>query len=273
MPDSGRIISSGPVDIVLGYELSLFLSVIGLFAGMVVLGRLGSHVASMRASRTPDGAWEGTAVVDSAVFGLLALLIAFSFSGAMSRLEIRRNLVVEEANAIGTAYQRLDLLPKESQPALRATFRRYLDSRLETYRLLPDDEAALSEFKNSKRLQDEIWNQTLLAARDVQPATMLLIPALNEMFDITATRTINAIYMHPPGIVFAMLFGVALLGAALVGYEMAKGKGRIWLHLSVFAAATSFAIYVILDAEYPRLGLIRVDAIDQALVDLGAAIK
>lgn len=230
LSDSGRIIRCGRW-IVVRYELTLFLSVIGLFVGMIVLGRLGSHVPFIRAGRTPEGAWEGTGIVDSAVFGLLALLVAFSFSGAMSRLDIRRNLVVEEANAIGTAYQRLDLLPKESQVALRTTFKRYLDSRLETYRRLPDVEAALSEFRNSKRLQDEIWNQALLAARDIQPATMLLVPALNQMFDITTARTINAIYMHPPGIVFAMLYGVALLGAALVGYEMAKGKGPIWLHL------------------------------------------
>lgn len=266
-------VSVPPTDIIVGYTLSLVLSVLGLFAGMVIVGQLGYQVALRRASRTPEGAWEGTGVVDGAVFGLLALLVAFSFSGAMSGLNIRRNLVIQEANAIATAYERLDLLPPDTQPALRETFRRYLDSRLKSYRLLPDVEAALSEFKNSKRLQGEIWSQTLQAARDTQPARMLLVPALNEMFDIATTRTINAIFVHPPGIVFAMLCGVALLGSALVGYEMAKGRGRIWLHLTVFAAATSFVVYVIVDAEYPRLGLIRVDAIDLALVDLGNIIK
>jgi hypothetical protein len=76
-----------------------------------------------------------------------------------------------------------------------------------------------------------------------------------------------ATQMHPPAVIFVMLFGLALAAALIAGYGMA-GQSRKWLHMLGFAMAVTVVVYVILDLEYPRLGLIRVDAMDQALVDL-----
>ena len=101
---------------------------------------------------------------------------------------------------------------------------------------------------------------------------MLLLPALNDMIDITTTRAMAA-RMHPPLVILAMLFGLGLASALLAGYGMAGGKSRNWLHMIGFAAVMAVAVYVILDIEFPRLGLIRVDAFDQALVELRASMK
>src|SRR5215510_4984847 len=98
-----------------------------------------------------------------AVFALLGLLIAFTFSGAASRFDARRQLVVEEANAIGTAYLRLDLLPAHTQPPLRESFRQYLQTRVEIYRKLPDIAAARQEAAHAVTLQGQIWSQALTA--------------------------------------------------------------------------------------------------------------
>jgi hypothetical protein len=83
---------------------------IGLFLGMLLLQEIGRRIRLRRLARDPDQAEAGFGVVEGAVFGLMGLLIAFTFSGAASRFDTRRQLVVEEANAIGTAYLRLDLL-------------------------------------------------------------------------------------------------------------------------------------------------------------------
>src|SRR6185436_2662580 len=88
---------------------------------------------------------ESLGAVEGAVFGLMGLLIAFTFASAAVRFETRRNLIVEEANDIGTAYLRVDLLPAEVQPALREAFRRYVDVRLEVYRKIPNLTAAQAE--------------------------------------------------------------------------------------------------------------------------------
>jgi len=238
-----------------------------MFAGMLACAEVGRRVARRRATHDPDGAWHGTGVVDAAIFGLFGLVIAFTFSGAASRFDTRRNLIVEEVNAIGTAYLRLDILPVEAQPGLRDGFRRYLDSRIQVYRKYPDAAAVAAELENVKRVESQIWTQALAAERNSAPAARLLLPALNQMFDISTKRTM-AMNMHPPTAIYAMLFGLALIASTIAGYGMARAESRAWFHVIGLAAVVAIVAYVILDIEHPRLGFIRIDALDRALVEL-----
>jgi hypothetical protein len=246
----------------------------GLFFGMLILLETGRRIGVRRLAEDAKGARAGLGVVDGALFSLLGLLVAFTFSSAAARFEARRQLIVMEANDIGTAYLRLDLLPAGAQPALRDLFRRYVDSRLEAYRKMPDLAAAREELARATTLQGEIWAQAVAACRDGggSQATMLLLPALNAMFDITTTRT-AAGQMHQPVIIFFMLGLLALVGSLLAGYGMAGGRTRSWIHILGFAAAMTISVYVILDLEYPRLGFIRVDAMDQVLVEVRQSMK
>jgi hypothetical protein len=245
-----------------------------LFLGMLVLLETGRRIALRRLAQDPEGARQGLAVVEGAVFSLLGLLLAFTFSGAATRFEGRRHLIVEEANNIGTAYLRIDLLPAPAQPALRELFRKYLDSRLEMYRKLPDVGAAKAELARSLQLQSEIWSNAVAACRDSgsQAAHMLLLPALNPMFDITTTRT-EALKMHPPAIIFIMIGVLSLAAALLAGYGMAGGKSRSWVHILGFATVMALTVYVIMDIEYPRRGLIRVEGADRVLQELRESMK
>src|SRR5437899_11343800 len=99
------------------------------------------------------------------VFGLLELLISFTFSGAASRFDARRQMVIQETNNIGTAYLHLDLLPTEAQAPLREYFRRYVDARIAIYGKLLDIDAAKEELVKANSLQREIWRQALAAMR------------------------------------------------------------------------------------------------------------
>jgi hypothetical protein len=236
-----------------------------VLAGMLVLLEAGR-----RLGRLPGGSQgAGTSAVDAAVFALLGLLIAFTFSGAAQRFDGRRALLTEEANDIGTAYLRLDLLPESERPALRDLFRRYLDLRIETYRKLPDVDAAMALWDESVGLQKDIWSEGIAACAESgsSPATMLLLPALNAMIDVSTTRFM-ATQVHPPIFVYVMLVVVALLAALLAGYGMASSEKRPTLHMLVFAAVMAVTVFVIVDLEYPRSGLIRVDAADEVLVEL-----
>src|SRR5512142_402713 len=98
---------------------------IGLFVGMIGLLELGRRLGRRRQAKDEERARAGLGAVEGAVFALLGLLIAFTFSGAASRFDARRELIVREANAIGTAWLRLSLLPAHAQPGLRDMFRRY----------------------------------------------------------------------------------------------------------------------------------------------------
>lgn len=243
-----------------------------LFAGMVALSRVGRRLALRRAALDPDGAWQGIGVVDGAVFGLLGLIVALTFNGAVTRFDARRTLVVEEANAIATAYRRVDLLPAQSQPALRDGIRRYLDLRLQAYRRFPDLAAARAELDASHRLQAQLWRQALAAMSGPAPGMVLVGQAMNQMFDL-AEKQGAAILLHPPMVVFAILFGLGLVGSLLAGYAMASPGSRDRLRTLCFAAVTALAFYVILDIEFPRLGLIRIDAADQALLNVRALMN
>lgn len=240
----------------------------GLFMGVLAFLELGRRIGRRRIAS--GGAEAGFGAVESAVFGLMGLLIAFTFSGATGRFDDRRHLVREEANAIGTAWLRIDLVPAEAQAKLRDLFRRYLDSRLETYRKAGQTEMAMAEFARSNALQQDIWTVAVAACRDpgaAPGAPLLLLPALNEMIDITTTR-LMATRMHPPGIIFAMLIALTLAGALLAGHAMASHPRWSWMHALALATVMSATVYIIIDIEYPRLGFIRVDAADEVLVDL-----
>lgn len=241
---------------------------------MLLLLEIGRRFGVKRRPKESDGERGSLGTIEGAVFALFGLLMAFTFSGAASRFNEKRMMIAEEANTIETAYLRLRLVP-ESEPKLQELFRRYVDSRLETYRRLPNMKAAGREMANSKAIQEEIWNEAVAATRLPSShiaAAWLLLPALNSMIDITTTRTM-ALQQHPPRIIYALLFGLGLICSLLAGYRMAVGQQRSWLHILGFSLITVIVIYVFLDIEYPRTGLIRLEASDQVLVALRDSMK
>jgi hypothetical protein len=247
-----------------------------MLVGMLICLEIGRRLGMRSLAKDPQGAMAGLGVVHGAVFSLYGLLIAFTFSGAPSRFDTRRHLAEQEANAIGTAYLRLDLLPDESQPALRDLFRKYVDSRLEAFRKLPSYEAAMRELANSEKLQQDIWTGAVRASRLAAPNSgvdKLVLPPLNEMIDITSTRTM-AMRIHPPLIIFELLFFLALICSLLAGYGMAASKYRSWLHIASFSVVAVVSVFVILEIEYPRTGFFHLEnAYDQVLVDVRASMK
>jgi len=248
---------------------------VALFVGMLACLEIGRRIGVARLARDPEGLTKGASAAEGAVFALLGLLLAFTFSGAASRFEDRRWFINSEANAIGTAYLRLDLLQEEAQPPLRELFRSYAQHRATLYQDAKSQDDVTARRKEGSELQGEIWKQAMAAMRlpGASPqATMLLTPALNEMFDITTTRAM-ATQNHPPNVIFVLLAVLSLVGSLLVGYATSTNKDRSWLHHVTFALAITMAIYVIVDLEYPRLGLIKIDSADQALREVGAGMR
>lgn len=247
---------------------------VGLFLGMLVCLEIGYRIGSYGIARHQDLEHEGTGTIEAAVFALLGLLLAFTFGGAMSRLETRRALIVQEANAIGAAYLRLDILPAAEQPAMRQLFREYLDARLSGYEKLVQRDAANQDFARAATIQQEIWSHAVTAGRNdsTQNTVRVLLPALNEMMDVTTARSI-ALDTHLPALIFLLLISVALLSALLAGHVMAKRKNRSALHMILYAAIISITIYAVLDLDEPRSGLIRLDRADQALIELRDSIR
>ena len=239
---------------------------IALFVGMIACAETGRRFAARRPGAS------GSGLVDTAIFALLGLLVAFTFSGAAARFDVRRTQIVDEANAIGTAYLRLDLLPAPAREEMQALFRRYVDERIAIYRALPDRDKAQARLEAAGRMQQEIWSRAVAASADRDSTRVLLLPAVNDMLDITTKRTMAAL-THTPTIIFALLLGIALVSALLAGRAMGTQSRRPWLRSSLYALTMTATIFVIVDMEFPRAGFIRIDDFDTVLANVRAGMR
>jgi hypothetical protein len=250
---------------------------VAIFAGMVVALEIGFRIGVRRGAKLPADGDDGTGAIEAAVFGLLGLILAFSFSGAMTRLETRRAMIVQEANAIGTAWLRVDLLPEPDQPAIRDLFREYTDSRIAVFANSKTMDDVLREIDRGTALQNQIWSKAVASLKSegaVPPAVVQIFPALNEMIDITTTRKV-AMFTHLPELILWLQVGIAIISALLAGYTMSKRrKGvRSWFIMGMYALVVSLTMYVVLDLEFPRVGLITLESTDQVLLEVRASMR
>jgi len=252
-------------------ELAIAISTL-LFVSMLACLEVGYRVGGSKVEEHPM-AHDGIGTIEAAIFALLGLLLGFSFSGATARFDARRLLIIAEANTIETAYLRLDELPASDQPEMRQLFRQYVDARLEAYARIPDMKAFYQGVAQAGKLQQQIWARAVAASHNdpTQNTARLLLPALNEMTNVTTARTI-AINSHLPGLVFSLLVWVALSSCVVAGYAMAKRGKRSWLHMVLYAACVALTVYTVTDLDYPRSGLIRLSSADKALEQLRDSI-
>jgi hypothetical protein len=257
--------------------MSTFLGIataLSLFIGMMLLLEVGRRIAVSRARTRGSRSRAGVGVVDGAVYGLLALLLGFSFSGAAERFDHRRALIGDIANAGSTAWRRVDMLPDDRQPPIRDGLRRYLDELIAFYTAPAPGQDWFKLSPSLVRAEDDLWSQAAAACKAPggEAARMLLLPSLNETFDYVDEERV-ARRMHPPSLIFTMLGIAALATALFAGYGMASGNVRNWVFHIGIAASVSIAVFVIVELEYPRLGLLRISGMDQVLVELRATMK
>jgi hypothetical protein len=236
-----------------------------LFLSVIAGRRYGKN----QLAKHEQGQLEVVIVAEGAVFTLLALLVAFAFSGAYERFENRRLHIIDEANAISTAYQRIDLLAPATQPALRESFRQYVDAQLEFYKMAARLRYFKKEMEEHNKLEDQIWAQTMAAIKTTNDPTVtqLFLPAISDMLD-NENSGIALTRIHPPTAIFVLLIGLAVLSGFLAGYSTAESKSKNPIHVLCYVAITAFTIFIILNLEFPRAGIIRVDGFDQILINV-----
>ncbi len=263
------------------FELFAIAAAASFLVGCVGLLALGRRLGQRHIGQAGTGAMAGLDAVEGAVFALLGLLLAFAISGALQRFDERRQLTVQEGIAIGTAYDHLDLLPPEPRDALKGKLKAYLAARIGLFQRpvdfdFADERAIYSEAEEAKiaALKAELWSGTLSACPTASYVSTcsVLLPIISRVFE-TAQLRHGANEKHPPKIVFAMLYGFGLVGSLLAGFSMASSKAPSRIHLVAFALALSFALFVLTNVEFPRLGLIRVNFFDHFLTDVEARMR
>jgi hypothetical protein len=242
------------------FVLELFLA--ALICAVVLMVECGRRIAI----RQPPSTSTGTSTIVASCFGLMSLLLAFTFYGAAARFDIRHDLIVQEANAIETTYRRVDLLPQEAQPRVKAMLREYLHTRLETYQKILDPEGFKAVLDRTAALQNEMWQEAVAGghATGTTTAHILLLPSLTQMFDLAKTRT-EALEAHPPHTVTFLLVLSVLVSSLLAGYELEAHGRHSWLYRVSYILVLGAALVVITDYEYPRLGFARINVYDKII--------
>jgi hypothetical protein len=233
--------------------LRLALPVLGL---LLAAAEVGFRRGRRRAPLVDEVERSQIAVIEAALLGLLGLLLGFSFSLAGQRFELRKVLVVEEANAIDTSYLRARLLPDEDRRALEDDLRRYVDVRIAYYDATPARARAFAH--EAGELQLRIWTRaTDNAKRSPRAVTIgLLLQSLDEAFDAEAKRY-DAMAPHIPSSVPVVLIIVAVLGLGVVGYASGLGGQRNGVLCAMLALSFASVLFVVLDIDRPQRGLVR----------------
>jgi hypothetical protein len=197
---------------------------------------------------------EDFTTVLSAALTLLALVLAFSFSMAISRYDLRKNYEEAEANAIGTEYVRADLLPLADAAKVRELLRKYLDQRVLFYRTR--DELRLKQIDaDTARLQTELWSAVrTVSAEQPTPTVALVVSGMNDVLNAQGYSQ-AAWWNRMPGSAWGLIAGIAICCNILLGYCAHKTNALLFL---VFALVASISIFLIADIDSPRGGVIRV---------------
>lgn len=189
---------------------------------------------------------------------MLALLLGFAFSGAMSRFIERQDIIVREANAIGSAYLRADLLPPIHRDAVRKSVRGYLDARLSLYQRAQDsDESVVRAEEDLARHFAAAWESATEAAREAPLLASSTLDALNQATDLLAVRHAAA-GRHLPAPVLTLLIGAALVSVASLGHGQAIHSGKSRATVVALALLIAGSLWVTIDLDFPQLGLIQI---------------
>jgi hypothetical protein len=243
----------------------------GLFVAILLVVLLsaegGYRVGRYRARQaheqeTPVGEMVG------ATLGLLAFILAFTFGLAATRFDTRRQLLVDEANAVGTTYLRAGMLP-EHRDEVRMLLRNYVDARLEAIK--PGKLA--TGLRQSEDIQNRLWALTVtIATKNPNSIVVgLFIQSLNEMIDLHAKRLALGVRNRIPEAIWAALYGISILSFAAMGYHAGlTGTNR---SLAIVAVAFTFTVVIALiaDLDRPQEGVLKVSP--QALIDLRQSMK
>ncbi len=247
-----------------------------LFVVILVANESGYRVGRHRRVDSDEGVRSQTNAIQAAMLGLLALLLGFTFTMALQRYDGRSEAVIDEANAIGTALLRTQLLPEGVQEEARGLMADYLRLRLEAAEVdLTRSDLRRQAKAAAGRLQERLWSVALAATEaDPRPVTTgLYIQSLNELIDAYGRRD-AALKKHVPEVVLLLLFAVFIIAASVLGYSGGLDGTRPFVATWAMSLLIVLVIFIIVDLDRPRRGWIRVNQDSMMdLTDLAGAAR
>ncbi len=227
----------------------------GLIAGLVAAHEIGFRLGSLAYS-ADESFDRQVALVRASTAALIAFLVGFAFSGAASRFVDRLDLVVKEANALGTAYLRADTIAEPQRSELKAALKEYTADRVVLLSREGHDQIGPLLAKVSA-LHERMWRPAIKATQDNAPLMAVVLPPINEVIDLHAVHLATA-RRHLPLPIMTVLLGATAIGFGMVGFGNGRAGRRFSLLDSVYGIVLAVALWMTIDLDYPGIGLIRV---------------
>jgi hypothetical protein len=254
------------------HEVPIHWLAIALFFLIFLFNLFGFTYRQRQFRKDPTRPPEGLGPIESSLLGLMALMLSFTFSMASTKFEGRRKIITEEANAIGIAILRADLYPDSMRRAFHRDYAEYLNARIAYYEAGEDEEKIEAALKKSEHYSLSIWKRTADYSHDLdhRVSTSQAVPAVSAMIDLVFTREVSRFASVPPIILFVLVV-LILIGSFLVGYGH-KGK-RNFVLITGYALMTTIALYVILELDRPRKGVLNLNREEHLIVELKQLLK
>jgi hypothetical protein len=244
---------------------ALFLSTVAFCLLAVELGfRFGRRRASHEHKETEKSV--GTMV--AATLGLLAFMLAFTFGSAAARFGVRKQLVIDDANAVQAAYLRAELLPAPHAEEIQNLLEEYVDLRVATKQ--PEIQAVLSR---SKEIQDEIWARAVALGREnpEQWTVEDFSKSVNRLIDRHNTRVIMSLHRPLPSAIVLALNSLLLLGMSLVGYQLGLISERRTVASAMLVVAFAMVVTLIAELDSVQSSLLRIN--QRAMIEVQNDIR
>ena len=246
-------------DLLYGYGSVAIVAV--LFIAMVAVNEVGFRVGRFVQARTDNEVKSLTGAIQASILGLLALLLGFTFSMSMQRYDNRSMALIDEANSIGTAQLRAQLLPEQYRDEVSNLLQDYIVLRVEIGQLDLTKTAARTAYNQKiAELQGELWLLAVSATEvDPRPVTTgAFVVALNNVIDSQGKR--NALLqMQVPEVVLLLLFVVFLSAGGIMGYSAGLSGKRIFAPIVLVSTLIALIVFIIIDLDRPKRGLIQVN--------------
>lgn len=239
---------------------SLFITVT-LFLVILAIYEVGFRFGRFVQAGTAHEVKELTGSVQASVLGILALLLGFTFSMSLQRYDDRSHALIDEANAIGTVSLRAELLPEAHRAGAIRLLRSLIDLRVETGKLeLPDREQRHELNRRMSDIQNALWSTAVAAANeDPRPTTTgAFVAALTAMIDSQGKRQ-ALLRLHVPEVILLLLFLVFVSSGGFLGYSSGLRGQRIIAPMTVVSFLIALVVFIIIDLDRPKRGLIKVD--------------
>jgi len=228
---------------------------LGLIAGVVAAHEIGFWLGSL--SRSTDEPFDRqVALVRTSTAALVAFLIGFAFSGAASRFIDRLDIIVKEANALGTAYLRADTIAEPQRVELKSALKEYTADRVTLLSREGRDQIEHLLAKVSG-LHKRMWGSAINATQGNAPLMAVVLPPINEVIDLHSTHLAMA-RRHLPIPIMTVLLGTAAIGFGMIGFGNGRVDRRFSVLDSVYGVVLAVALWMTIDLDYPGIGIIEV---------------